>query len=204
MAFTRRQLVSAAAVALAARSTAHPQSAAPKAGASEGLTHYVADFIVKTTYADIPADVLESGRKSILDGLGLALSGSVADTGERSRTYISSLGLTAGKSTVIGSNLKAPPRFAAFLNGVAIHADDYDDTQLALAKDRVYGLLTHPTAPALPPTLAVAEAEGKSGRDLLLAYHVGVEVECKVAEAINPRHYGEGFHSTGTCGTLGS
>ncbi len=51
-------------------------------------------------------------------------------------------------ATVIGSSLKAPVRFAAFANGVGIHADDYDDTQLAVAKDRVYGLLTHPTAPA--------------------------------------------------------
>jgi 2-methylcitrate dehydratase PrpD len=105
---------------------------------------------------------------------------------------------------VIGSSVKAPPRFAAFLNGIAIHADDYDDTQLAVAKDRVYGLLTHPTAPTLPPALAVAETEAKSGRDLILAYHVGVEVVCKVAEAIAPRHYGEGFHSTGTCGPLGA
>jgi 2-methylcitrate dehydratase PrpD len=97
-----------------------------------------------------------------------------------------------------------PARFAAFANGTAVHADDYDDTQLAVAKDRVYGLLTHPTAPALPSTLAVAERDGRSGRDFLTAYHVGVEVECKIAEAINPRHYQHGFHSTATCGTLGA
>src|SRR5258706_9513425 len=206
MALTRRKLVSTATLG-AATLAAHPanaQSASPKAPIAEGLTRYVADFIVKTAYADIPADVIDAGKKSILDGLGLAFSGSVADTGDRSRRYVTSLGLTPGKATVIGSPLKVSPRFAALLNGIAIHADDYDDTQLALAKDRVYGLLTHPTAPALPPSLAIAEAEGKSGRDLVLAYHIGVEVECKVAEAINPRHYGEGFHSTGTCGTLGS
>jgi hypothetical protein len=46
---------------------------------------------------------------------------------------------------------------------VGIHADDYDDTQLAVATDRVYGLLTHPTAPALPAALAMAEATGASG-----------------------------------------
>ena len=48
---------------------------------------------------------------------------------------------------MIGSELRVPARFAAFANGLAIHADDFDDTQLAVAKDRVYGLLTHPTAP---------------------------------------------------------
>ena len=98
--------------------------------------------------------------------------------------------------------MKVAPRFAAFANGVGMHADDYDDTQLAVAKDRVYGLLTHPTAPALPAALAMGEATGASGRNVMLAYHLGVEVECKIAEAINPRHYQTGFHSTATCGTF--
>jgi 2-methylcitrate dehydratase PrpD len=168
------------------------------------LTRYVVDFILNPTYANLPAEVIELGKKSILDGLGVAFSGSVAETGELGRVYVKSLGLAPGEATVIGSPMRVPPRFAAFLNGVGIHADDYDDTQLAVAKDRVYGLLTHPTAPVLPAALAVAEAAGKSGRDLMLAYHIGVEVETKVAEAIAPRHYEDGFHSTGTCGSFGS
>ena len=95
-------------------------------------------------------------------------------------------------------------RFAAFANAIGIHADDYDDTQLAVAEDRVYGLLTHPTAPVLPAALAVAEVRSLPGRNLLLAYNVGVEVECKIAEAISPRHYEDGFHSTGTIGVFGA
>ena len=90
------------------------------------------------------------------------------------------------------------------MNGIGIHADDYDDTQLAVAEDRVYGLLTHPTAPVLSAALALGEARSISGRDLITAYHVGVEVECKIAEAISPRHYEDGFHSTGTCGAIGA
>ncbi len=105
---------------------------------------------------------------------------------------------------MIGTQWRMPARFAAFANGLAIHADDYDDTQLAVAKDRVYGLLTHPTAPALPPALALAERDKRSGADMMLAYQVGVEVECKVAEAIFPRHYQHGFHSTATCGSIGA
>src|SRR5207344_1410099 len=65
-------------------------------------------------------------------------------------------------------------------------------------------LLTHPTAPALPPVLALAERERRSGADMLLAYQIGVEVECKIAEAIMPRHYQHGFHSTATCGSIGA
>src|SRR6185312_12129440 len=119
--------------------------------------------------------------------------------------YVGSLGgMGEFPGTVIGTQLRMPARFAAFANGLAIHADDYDDTQLAVAKDRVYGLLTHPTAPALPPVLALAERDARSGADLMLAYQVGVEVECKVAEAILPRHYQAGFHSTATCGSIGA
>ncbi|QJP15603.1 MmgE/PrpD family protein [Starkeya sp. ORNL1] len=165
----------------------------------EGLTKQAAEFVVNTKV--VPDEVIEAGKKSILDGIGLALSGSVAKSGELVKTYLSTLGIKDGPATVIGMGLKVPVRFAAFANGVGIHADDYDDTQLAVAKDRVYGLLTHPTAPALPAALAVAEATGASGTEAMLAYHVGVELECKIAEAINPRHYQHGFHATATCGT---
>lgn len=181
--------------------TSHQTNPAVAQPVVEGLTREVAEFVVTTTAADIPADVIELGKKSILDGIGLALSGSVARSGEYVQSYLAQLGISEGPATVIGTLMKVPVRFAAFANGVGIHADDYDDTQLAVAKDRVYGLLTHPTAPALPAALAVAEAGGRSGMDMMLAYHLGVEVECKIAEAINPRHYQHGFHATATCGT---
>src|SRR6266851_2922376 len=167
------------------------------------LTAYVAQFVVNTKYSDLPSEVLELGKKSILDGLGLALSGSKAETAGFIQEYVKSFGFRPGGATVLGSAAKLPQRFAAFANGVAIHVDDFDDTQLALAKDRVYGLLVHPTVCVLPAALATAELLGKSGRDLLLAYQIGVEVECKIAEAISPRHYQDGFHSTGTCGVFG-
>lgn len=169
-----------------------------------GLTEYVGKFVASTQYEDIPSDVIELGKKSILDGLGLALAGSRAQTGAICREYVEHLGICEGKATVIGSLKKTSPRFAAFVNGVSIHADDFDDTQLAVTKDRVYGLLVHPTVPVLPALLALAEGRTISGRELLLAYHLGVEVECKIAEAISPRHYQDGFHSTGTCGPFGS
>jgi 2-methylcitrate dehydratase PrpD len=171
---------------------------------SPGLTDYVGRFVATTKYEDIPPEVIELGKKSILDGLGLALAGSMARTGTICRQYLEDLGLCDGKATIIGSARKTSPRFAAFVNAVSIHADDFDDTQLAVAKDRVYGLLVHPTVPVLSAALALAERGGVSGKELMLAYHLGVEVECKIAEAISPRHYQDGFHSTGTCGPFGS
>jgi 2-methylcitrate dehydratase PrpD len=173
--------------------------------ATPSLTDYVAGFIVATRANDISADVMHLGKRSVIDGLGLALAGAASQTGVITRRYLTSLGIASSSgSTVVGSDLRLPARFAAFANGISIHADDYDDTQLAVAKDRVYGLLTHPTAPALPPALALAERDRRSGRDLMTAFQVGVEVECKVAEAILPRHYQQGFHSTATCGAIGA
>jgi 2-methylcitrate dehydratase PrpD len=169
-----------------------------------GLTEYVGKFIASTKYEDIPQDVIDLGKKSILDGLGLALAGSRAPTGAICRQYVEHLGICDGKASIIGSSKKTSPRFGAFVNGVSIHADDFDDTQLSAAKDRVYGLLVHPTVPVLPALLALAEGRTISGKDFMLAYHLGVEVECKIAEAISPRHYQDGFHSTGTCGPFGS
>ena len=168
------------------------------------ITSYVAEFVASTRIDAIPAEVIDLGKKSILDGLGLAIAGTVAESRRIACRHIESLGCGEGPCTVIGTGMKTAPRFAAFANGLSIHAHDYDDTQLAVGADRVYGLLTHPTAPVLPSSLAVAERLGKSGSDLLRAYHVGVEVGCKVSEAINPRHYQEGFHSTATCGPISS
>lgn len=172
-------------------------------GHGQGLTQEVGAFVVQTRYDALSDQLLELGKKSILDGLGLALSGSVAQSGKIVQEYLRSQNLS-GKATVIGSTLRVPERFAAFANGVGIHADDFDDTQLAVGSDRVYGLLTHPTAPCLPAALAVAEQQDQSGREFMLAYHLGVEVETKISEAISPRHYQHGFHSTATCGTMGS
>jgi 2-methylcitrate dehydratase PrpD len=172
---------------------------------TDAVTDHVAGFATSTKGSDIPKDVAHLGKRSVLDGIGLALAGAVSHQAEISRKHFENMGITSPSgSTVIGTSMRLPARFAAFANGLTIHADDYDDTQLAVAKDRVYGLLTHPTAPALPPVLALAERDKRSGADMMVAYQVGVEVECKVAEAIFPRHYQHGFHSTATCGSIGA
>src|SRR5215472_10422453 len=206
----RRDLIktSLAASALALSSRRAEASSSPAAPAefpkAPGLTKAVAEFIVNTKYEDIPADVIDLGKKSILDGFGLALAGSASVMGPIARKYTESFGLGEMKASVIGTSMKAHPRLASFVNGVSIHADDYDDTQLSAAKDRIYGLLTHPTVSVLPPAFAICELSHRSGKEFMVAYHIGVEVETKINEAISPRHYDEGFHSTGTCGSFGS
>ena len=168
-----------------------PADELPKA---PGLTKYVSEFIVKTTYEDVPPHVIELGKKTILDGFGLALAGSTSASGPKIRQYIESLGPCGGSATIIGTKMKAHPRFAALANGVSIHADDYDDTGSAM----------HVAAPTLPPSFALCETAKRSGRDLMLAFHIGVEVADKIGDAVSPRHQQEGYHTTGTIGTFGS
>jgi 2-methylcitrate dehydratase PrpD len=169
-----------------------------------GLTAEVAEFIVQADAASVPEGVKRLAKRSILDGLGLAVAGACSAPARLAQREIQGYGPLTGEASVLGTDLKVPTRFAAFLNGLAIHADDYDDTQLAVAADRVYGLLTHPTAPVLPAAIAFGQRDGRSGADVLISYLVGVEVETKVSEAIAPRHYEDGFHSTGTVGAIGS
>src|SRR4030095_2220454 len=73
-----------------------------------GLTKYVSEFIVNTKYQDIPQDVLELGRKSILDGFGLALAGAVSPMGPLIRQYVEKFATRDAKSSVIGSAMKVP------------------------------------------------------------------------------------------------
>ncbi|HEX5607153.1 MAG TPA: MmgE/PrpD family protein, partial [Candidatus Binatia bacterium] len=105
---------------------------------------------------------------------------------------------------VLGTSVLAPPAKAALANGVAGHAMDYDDTQLSTSKEAVYGLLTHPTTPVLAAVLALGQKRKITGAEFLLAYVLGVEVECRIADAIDPHHYQSGFHSTATMGGLGA
>ncbi len=168
-----------------------------------GLTQEVASYVARTRFRDIPKDVVQLARGFILDGLGVALAGS---TDECSRIVQSHIREAAGRgeSSILGTALSAPAPKAALANGVAGHAMDYDDTQLSTSREAVYGLLTHPTTPVLAAVLAIGEKEKISGEEFVLAYILGVEVECRIADAINPRHYQSGFHSTATMGGLGA
>ena len=166
-------------------------------------TAAVTDFALGASLGQFPEPLLEEGRRAVIDGLGVLLAGS---TEECSRIVQRQIADTGGReeAAIHGTALRAPAALAARANGTAGHAMDFDDTQLSAAPDRIFGLLTHPTVAPLAAGLAAAEREGASGAQLLEAFLVGFEVECKIAEAIHPRHYVEGFHTTATVGTLGA
>jgi 2-methylcitrate dehydratase PrpD len=167
------------------------------------ITREISGYVEGMTFDSIPVDVLSELRRCIADGLGVIISGIPAECSQIIHRYIADQ-RPQPIASILGTRLKASTSLAALANGVAGHAEDYDDTQISSSPNRVYGLLTHPTVPALSAGLAIAEDRGVSGRDFITALCTGIEVECKIAEAIDPKHYLQGFHSTGTIGVFGA
>ena len=169
------------------------------------ITAAAAEFIDQTRYADIPSEALAIGRRCVLDGIGLLAAGldhettillaqAAADQGGREDALLPGHG-----------DKMVPAAMAARVLGTAGHAHDWDDSQVSTDPDHVYGLLTHPTIPVLTAVLVMAQARGGvTGKDFMLAFLTGFEVECKISEWMFSQHYKRGFHSSGTVGTFGA
>lgn len=169
------------------------------------VTRESAEWTASLSFKAVPDEARRIAKRCILDGLGLILAGARQ---ECTRIIIDHCIESGGceQATIFGETpIKVPAAAAALANGTAGHAMDWDDTQLSSSPDRVYGLLTHPTIPPLTAALAAAEkVGGVSGEQFLAAFVAGFEMECKIAEAIFPAHYKNGFHSSGTIGTFGA
>lgn len=167
-------------------------------------TTEVLDFVTAISFNDFPADVIQLAKRCIIDGLGVVLAGSTTPGSKILRAHIKD-NSSRPEATVLGGDVfRTCASSAALLNGASGHAMDFDDTQLSTTPDRMFGLLTHPTIPPLVAALALGERLSASGCALIEAYVTGFEVECKIAEAIDPSHYRKGFHSSGTIGTFGA
>ncbi len=175
-------------------------------GSSEiSLTKEASTFVDKFNYEQISNEALNISRRCILDGISVMIGGTEQDALSVMYKYIES---TSGSpdSRLIGiKGKKFPAHLSALWHGLAGHAMDWDDTQLSYGPGRMYGLLTHPTVPPLSACISIGEMiGGVDGKQFLTAFNAGFEVECKIAEAINPDHYARGFHTSGTIGTFGS
>jgi 2-methylcitrate dehydratase PrpD len=162
-------------------------SAATSPGAS--LLALVAD----TPFEALPKPAVEMGRIAMLDWWGVTVGGVDEPVARLLREAAPE---PAGPATVLGAGRTASLVTAALWNGTAAHALDYDDTVLALPG--------HVTAPILPGLLALAETRRASGRLVLTAFVLGVEVMCRISRALAPGHYRAGWHATATLGRLGS
>jgi 2-methylcitrate dehydratase PrpD len=206
MRISRKAFLRAAAAAplLPRALTAQTRPKKVEKAAIKGTTDALTAFITKTTLASMPADVVAQGKRCLVDGFGVVLAGSTVKGSSIVRDYVRTLNAKKEATSVGAGGLMTSAAHAALVNAASGHAMDYDDTQLSTTPDRTFGLLTHPTVPSLAGALAVAERQRAAGAAFLEAFLIGFEVECKIAEAIDPNHYNSGFHSTGTIGTFAS
>ncbi|HMA08858.1 MAG TPA: MmgE/PrpD family protein, partial [Ramlibacter sp.] len=102
----------------------------------------------------------------------------------------------AAQATVLGRTERVDMASAALVNGITSHTFDFDDTHLKT--------IIHPAGPVASAVLALAEQRGASGRDVLDALVLGIDVSCRVGNAMYPDHYDRGWHITGSTGMLGA
>jgi len=144
---------------------------------------------------EIISDVaIQRARDAIYDVIGCMVAGAGDEGASRVRSTIAPYG--SGIATIIGSTAKAPAPWAALANGMAAHALDFDDNYLPG--------FTHATAVLIPALLPLAEEIDASGRQLMDAYIVGLEMQAAVGRGVNRAHYDMGWHSTSTVGCIGT
>ncbi|AVG39486.1 MmgE/PrpD family protein [Achromobacter insolitus] len=157
------------------------------------LSAELAAFAANLRYEDIPAPVLRRAEDLLLDCLASILAGASARAVQAIDRYAAAMGPADGPSEVLITRRRTTPLFAAMVNAAAAHVVEQDDVH--------NGSVFHPAAVVFPPALAVAQALGRSGRDLLVASVAGYEVGIRVGEFLGRSHY-KIFHTTGTAGTL--
>lgn len=156
-------------------------------------TAALAQFAASLRYDDIPEPVLRRAEDLLLDWAASALAGKGARAVETLERFARHMGPHGGPCEVLISRRRTSPLFAALVNAGASHYAEQDDVH--------NGSVFHPGAVVFPPALAVAQAHGSSGRDLLAAATAGYEVGIRVGEFLGRTHY-KFFHTTGTAGTI--
>lgn len=153
----------------------------------------LAEFASSLELEAIPAPVVRRCEDLMLDWFGSALAGKGMRPIEILETFAVAMGPQTGPSEVLISRRTTSPVFAAMINAASSHVAEQDDVH--------NGSVFHPAAVVFPPVLAVAQAIGASGRELIAASVVGYEVGIRVGEFLGQTHY-KVFHTTGTAGTL--
>jgi len=165
------------------------------------LAQQMAEFAVANTYEVMPAEVVESVRKRILDTIGIAIAATVLPTSRGAIAFVADQG-GPPQATTVGHAGKVPAVWAGFVNGVLAHSLDYDDTHLPS--------VLHPSASVVPAALAAAEANESNGRELIAAVACGLELCVRLGMAGYDKESGasvffeHGQHATSICGSLGA
>jgi 2-methylcitrate dehydratase PrpD len=155
----------------------------------------LAAFAQELRPADIPAGVMESARLQLLDTLGCGLAAHALGVATEGRALVEDLG-GRGAATVIGHPAGAQPAAAAFANAMLCHGLDFDDTH--------GDSICHVSAVVGLTALAVGQARGASGAEVLAAVVAGSEVVTRLGMAAGGAFHARGFHPTAVCGIFGA
>ncbi len=153
----------------------------------------LAAFAAALRFEDIPAPVVRKIEDLLVDWFGSAVAGHGTRPVESLTRFARAMGPAEGPCEVIIDGSRSSPYLAAMANAAASHVAEQDDVH--------NGSVFHPATVVFPPALAVAQAMGASGQQLLTAAVVGYEVGIRVGEFLGRSHY-RIFHTTGTAGTL--
>ena len=168
---------------------------AAEATAPPDVTRTLARWVIQSRADDLPAAVREEATRTFLNWVGCAVGASHDETVGIAITALSPFA-GQGQATVLGRKERLDVMNAALMNGISSHVFDYDDTHLRT--------IIHPAGPVASALQALSEYHPISGRDFLHALTLGVEVECRIGNAVYPAHYDAGWHITGTVGPFGA
>jgi 2-methylcitrate dehydratase PrpD len=169
---------------------------ATKGEMSDAAAQALASFVAALSIDDVPPPVVDAARRHLLDTLGVAIRGRAHPNAENALRGLLALDGAAGGVRVWGSRVTLAAPYAALANGVAAHVLDFDDTHT--------DSIVHGSAIIAPVVLALGEARGIRGADLLTAFIAGWEVAARVGLASHGTFHARGFHTTSIAGVFGA
>src|SRR5260370_1581126 len=156
------------------------------------LTQDLGRFVADVSFERLPAAAIDVARIGFIDCIATMIAGAGDPAPQLLREALRPAG---GEATLYFSGERAPAPEAAWINGTAGHAFDYDD---------VAALRGHPSTVLVPAILAEGEALGASGHDMLAAYVAGYETWAELAWRDPGHHHRKGWHPTGIFGPIGA
>jgi len=149
------------------------------------------------TYGKLPADLIDKVKYLSLDFIGVTSRGSLSDSSQPMYAFVKEVAQSAEGACVIGCDWKAMPQYAALANGTASHSLELDDV--------VNEASLHPAVAIFPAAFAASHIAQNSPRKFFEGVVFGYEIMIRLGKALDPSaHYAQGFHPTGTCGTMGA
>ena len=159
------------------------------------ITRLLAQFVASHPSRGWSDLVDHAAHRTFLNWLGCAVGATNHESVHAALAAVQMLE-PAGQASLLGRLEKVDMASAALINGISSHTFDFDDTHLKT--------IIHPAGPVASALLALAEHRGASGRVLIDALVLGIDVSCRVGNAMYPDHYDRGWHITGSTGTVGA